>query len=243
MVSSEPALLAVAADRREFAGLARSGARPLDVGARWAAEIRLGGVRVVLVAGGPGEANAAAAVEAAAERFRLTAILSTGYAGGLSPDLRVGNILIADRVAREGADVEYAVSLPERSATALARHGSLVTVDRVIETADEKVRLHRSGFAAVDMEAAAVAEQARGRGLPFYAVRVISDAADEDLEFDFNSARRADGAFSGWSIVAQAGLSRKRWRKLFELKRNGEEASRALARFLDACRFPSEVQP
>ena len=239
MVSRERLLLIVAAERREFAGFAE--ARPLDLGLRWAAETRLGAAPALLVANGPGEANAAAAVRHVAARRDVAAIVSTGYAGGLSPDLRVGNVLVADRVAREGSPVEYAVKLPEYSAQESVRLGSLVTVDRVIGSAAEKARLHRDGFTAVDMEAAAVAGEAARLGLLFYAVRVISDAADEDLEFDFNRARRADGTFSGWAVVVQAGLSRRRWRKLFELKRNGEEASRALARFLALCRFPSEV--
>jgi hypothetical protein len=87
------------------------------------------------------------------------------------------------------------------------------------------------------MEAAALARGAQARQLPFYCVRAISDDARTSFEVDFNAARRPDGTFSGWRIAAQAGLSRRRWRQLMDLKRVGEQASRNLAAFFERCSF------
>jgi len=84
-----------------------------------------------------------------------------------------------------------------------------------------------------------VAEQAAQRGLPFYCVRAISDAADSNFGIDFNAARRKDGTFSGWRIVSQAGLSPDRWRELFSLRRDSQIAAATLARLLTQCRFTS----
>jgi hypothetical protein len=90
------------------------------------------------------------------------------------------------------------------------------------------------------MEAFEVAAQAEKLGVPFFCVRVVSDDAETELGFDFDRARRPDGTVSGAAVVAQAGLSPARWRKLLELKRNGELAARNLAQFLLRCRFPLE---
>jgi hypothetical protein len=113
----------------------------------------------------------------------------------------------------------------------------LVTVDSVAQDAAAKARLRETGADAVDMEAAALARGAQAQQLPFYCVRAISDDARTSFEVDFNAARRRDGTFSGWRIAAQAGLSRRRWRQLMDLKRVGEQASRNLAAFFERCSF------
>ena len=68
-------------------------------------------------------------------------------------------------------------------------------MDRVVSTAAEKALLAK-GADAVDMEAAAVAEMASARNLPFYAVRVVTDTWDENFPLDFNRMRSANGHFS-----------------------------------------------
>lgn len=153
----------------------------------------------------------------------------------------MGDVFLAECVLLPGGALEYPVSLPLfDDGPVEVRRGKLVTVDRVAGTVEEKRRLAQLGADAVDMEAFEVGEQAAKRGLPFFCVRVISDDAETDLGFDFDRARRAAGTVSGWAVAAQAGLSPARWRKLFELKRNGELAARNLAHFLERCRFPLE---
>ena len=203
MVSDQPILLAVAADRREFSGFA--GLEPARIGLRWSAWARLGDRPSLLVAHGAGCDNAAEAVEVALGQFQAAALVSTGWAGGLDPGLSVGDVFTADAVARLNPPVEYPVNLPDVY-TQSVRRGRLVTVDRVISSVGDKAALFATGAAAVDMEAAAVAAEAARRGLPFFCVRAISDAAGTSFEMDFNRCRRADGTFSGWKVLAQAGV-------------------------------------
>jgi hypothetical protein len=87
------------------------------------------------------------------------------------------------------------------------------------------------------MEAYAVADEAAKRSVPFYCVRVVSDHANTDFPVDFNRARRPDGTFAGWKILAQAGFSTSRWQRLLDLKRDSELASHRLAEFLKTCKF------
>jgi adenosylhomocysteine nucleosidase len=237
VVSETPVLLIVAADSREFAGFEplRWSLKPAEIGIRWAAAGRLEGVPVLLAANGPGKQNALAALEQACAARAVAAVVSTGFAGGLAPSLEAGDLFLAESVLEFSAGVEYSVRLPECAEP--AAYGRLLTVDSVAQDAAAKARLRETGADAVDMEAAALARGAQARQLPFYCVRAISDDARTSFEVDFNAARRPDGTFSGWRIAAQAGLSRRRWRQLMDLKRVGEQASRNLAAFFERCSF------
>jgi adenosylhomocysteine nucleosidase len=237
VVSTEPVLLIVAADRREFAGFEPSRWRlqPTRIAVRWAAAGFLGQTAVLLAANGPGGANALGALEAAGRVATIGAILSTGFAGALAPELEVGDVFLAETVLEFNTGVEYPVKLPECAES--AARGRLVTMDSVAQDAATKARLRQIGADAVDMETAALVRAAQARQLPFYCVRAVSDDARTSFEVDFNAARRSDGTFSGWRIAAQAGLSPRRWRHLMDLKQAGEQASRNLAAFFEHCSF------
>jgi adenosylhomocysteine nucleosidase len=61
---------------------------------------QLEGHRVVLAAAGMGKVNTGLVATLLADRFRCRAIVFTGVAGGLDPELRIGDIVIADRVVQ-----------------------------------------------------------------------------------------------------------------------------------------------
>ncbi|MCV7123608.1 5'-methylthioadenosine/adenosylhomocysteine nucleosidase [Mycobacterium lacus] len=56
--------------------------------------------RVVLAAAGMGKVNTGLVATLLADRFRCRIIVFTGVAGGLDPELRIGDIVIADRVVQ-----------------------------------------------------------------------------------------------------------------------------------------------
>lgn len=82
---------------------------------------------------------------------------------------------------------------PESAATGAARlhHGLVASGDRFVSTAAESCALRGTLRAAghdvlaVEMEGAAVAQVCREHGLPFAAVRTISDRADDGAPGDF----------------------------------------------------------
>jgi adenosylhomocysteine nucleosidase len=200
-------------------------------------EGNLSGQQVRFVASGPGVKNARAAVEAVCAQQTPSAIVSAGYVGALDPALEVGQIFLARRVKRIREKVDYQGELPAFPSAEGVAQGTLLTIDRVAQTSQEKGMLRQSGADAVDMEAYAVAGEARQRSIPFYCVRVVSDHAYADFPVDFNRARRPDGTFAGWKILAQAGFSSSRWQRLLDLKRDAELASERLAAFLSTCTF------
>jgi len=231
-------IVIVAAEVRELAGVSRfAEARPLRWPLDYSGVIESEGTRLLLVANGAGARNAALAVEAAAGRDAVDAVVSTGYCGGLDPALRAGEVFVAREVRDLAGGERYAVQMPVTSRSCAT--GVLVTSDRVVCTSEEKRRLNQTtGASAVDMEAAAVAAQAARRGLPFFCVRVVSDTADESFAWDLNAMRDSEGRFQRGRIL------RETCRRplvmvpeLVRLYRRSRMASGNLGEFLASCRF------
>jgi adenosylhomocysteine nucleosidase len=231
-------VLLVAAESREFAGLLRRAApsRRLSWPLRFAAEIERHAVRWILAANGPGPGLARVCVQVAAARARLDAVVSTGFCGGLDPSLERCQVFLADTVWSPGRDPEFRVSPPRKAASAAT--GRLLSVNRVVNSIAEKAEWRQKGAAAVDMEAFAVAEEAARRELPFFCVRIVTDAAKEGFPMDFNAVRDAEGRFSRARIVWEA-LRRPRSRIPFlvSLDRGLRQASGILGDFLASCEF------
>ncbi len=231
----------VAAHRAEVKPLARrlEKSERLHGGLPWAATGYLGGLPVVLVAGGIGRENATRAIRRVEERWKMRGIVSTGWCGGLDPALEVGEIVVADRVISEDPPDEYPCTAGFSRPGQGARRGPggpphiltgpVLTVNRFIGTAEEKHRLRATGAVAVEMEAAAVAVEARRLDLPFFCIRTVSDPAHQTFSVDFN--RSAPG------IAAQIALSPARWREVIAMGRASHHSAQALGEFLGSCRF------
>jgi adenosylhomocysteine nucleosidase len=156
----------------------------------------VGGRRVAWCVGGVGRARAERATRLLVDGHRPTALISPGFAGGLDPALARGCIVHPSAVRGPGDD----------SRRQLAGEGGplLVTVDSIVRTAAEKQTLAaETGAAIVDMETLAVADVAFRAGLSCHGVRVISDAAGDELPHDIGrlikpqSAARKAGAVLG----------------------------------------------
>jgi adenosylhomocysteine nucleosidase len=86
-----------------------------------------------------------------------------------------GQMLGADAVA------EFGLHAPR------LHHGLIASGDRFVATAAESAALRRAlpAALAVEMEGAAVAQVCHDYGVPFAALRTISDRADDDAHVDF----------------------------------------------------------
>ncbi len=198
---------------------------------QFAKSAQIGGRSVILLANGPGPKLAAEAAEVAIRRLGgVDGFVSTGYCGALDNDLRSIDIVVASNVNGDKA------LQPATQQSYVA--GPMLSQDAVACTAEEKSRLRETGAIAVEMEAAGVEKVARKIGVPFYCVRVVTDAATESLALDFNRVRDADGRFSVARILAAA-LRRpgRVFPKLLRLERTCRSASVALGDFIANCRF------
>src|SRR5262249_51689166 len=229
----------VAAEAREFGGLlpfCRNVER-LDWRLAWARAVELNGRKVFLAANGAGPKRATEAIELVRSELGngdMDAVVSTGFCGGLDPALKIGDVFVATGIEMEGGVA--AVGAP-RSRRAVFQ-GTLVSRDRVAQTAEEKRDLRRSGAAAGDMEAAGGLPPGREWGMPFFCVRSVTDLADESFRIDLNAARRTDGRFSTPRILAAA-IRRPITvaPELFELRRRCATAARSLGEFIADCSF------
>ncbi|HWU26510.1 MAG TPA: hypothetical protein VN154_08925 [Rhizomicrobium sp.] len=111
-------------------------------------------------------------------------ILSIGICGALSPALQVGDCIVAtevvtlhERIPTHGAwTKELLESIPD------AQPGAIAGADAIVADSVAKSRLFESTKAdAADMESHVAAATARSLGLPFAAVRVVSDASHHSL--------------------------------------------------------------
>ena len=132
------------------------------------------------IAGGVGRTRAEAATADGIGWLRPRLIVSVGYCGGLDPALKVGDVVTAAAVLDpEGVRYE-AAPLPVPGAERPA--ATVATVDRVLPAAADKAALFAAtGAAVVDMEASGVAAACLEAGVPFGAVKVVTDAAGDDL--------------------------------------------------------------
>jgi hypothetical protein len=84
------------------------------------------------------------------------------------------------------------------------------------------------------MESSVIRGLCRERGVPAATVRVISDAADEDLPIDFNELMTPDGGLRFGGLIARVLLGPGRIPGLMRLQRATASAARALGPALES---------
>lgn len=210
MTSSRPALLVVTGLQREAEIAAGDGVMTLCSGgnpallrerlsAVFSARAREGGApeqmdRIPACAGTSGE--------------NIQAILSFGLAGGLAPGLRAGDVVIASQILsgeeRYRADAKWHQAMIAAFNGTLSIHrGAFAGHDAVLTNSADKAALHAATSAlAVDMESHIAAEYAQRHGLPFAAIRAISDPAHRSLPELASDALRPDGSVDLMKVIS-----------------------------------------
>jgi adenosylhomocysteine nucleosidase len=202
---------------------------------------------VILVRTGIGRKNAVKSLIDVMERFPLRMILSIGYAGGLDPDLAVGDLLVADKILVPAAEsgqnasqaswaidpalVDVAMTL-EVGQNAKAKRGPLMTVDQVVVHPEQKQKLYaQSGALAVEMETSALVQLAQEKQIPFLSIRAISDTASQEL-IDVSPLLSPDGEVSplkaGWYVATHPGSLKS----LNTLRQHASRATNVLTDFI-----------
>jgi adenosylhomocysteine nucleosidase len=174
----------------------------------------LHGQDVVAVLSRIGKVAAATTATVLIERFRVDRIVFTGVAGGLGRQVLVGDVVVAESFMQHDLDASpifpkyevplYGTSrfasdkdLTQKLADAAGRalpgtalhRGLVVSGDRFVSTTAESLALQSAlpHALAVEMEGAAFAQVCHDYGVPFAAVRTISDRADDEAHVDFMS--------------------------------------------------------
>lgn len=189
------------------------------------------GVDVLLT--GMGKAKAGQAVASALQGGRPSCIISSGFAGALSPRLMLGDVVF---------EADRSFPLQCGLVQAGAKPVAFTCADRIASTVSEKAALRAStGADAVEMESTAIRKACADAGVPMLTVRVISDEADEDLPVDFNRFVRPDQTLAIGALLREVACSPRLIPRLLTFKRRTRRAAVKLGDFLAAFLASAEV--
>ena len=215
---------ALDAEARALVGHLTPSTRPSPELSIWAGVID--GTPVVLVVTGVGKVAAALAAQFVCDFFHPRCAITFGLAGGTSGDVLPGHLIVASGAMQHDMDArpltdargtipslgmsvlpaDHTLSEKLRRATdsvvenpKLVSSGLVLTGDQIVtspEIRDGVLKEFPAG-ACFDMETAAIAQVAYQNGIPWAALRMTSDAADESFNLD---------EVIGFSIDRAAGL-------------------------------------
>ncbi|MRJ02815.1 MAG: 5'-methylthioadenosine/adenosylhomocysteine nucleosidase [Epsilonproteobacteria bacterium] len=155
------------------------------------------------------------------QHFKAEKLLFTGVAGALNPSLKIGDLIAARRLCQHDLDItafghpfgyvpEGKVFIEADRELLLLAHevarekgidlkeGTVATGDQFIADPAKKEWIATTfGADAIEMEGAAVAVVCDAFSVPFFILRSISDAADMEASFDFDSFLRDSSRRSG----------------------------------------------
>ncbi|WP_018076026.1 hypothetical protein [Novosphingobium nitrogenifigens] len=178
-----------------------------------------------IVAGGGDRARLERELDAMARVARVP-LLSSGLAGALDPALRPGDVVL---------DGDAALVERLRGVFPRAFVGKVTGGDAIVATATEKGSLRvRTGAVAADMESHVAREVAQRHGLPFAAIRVISDAANETLPPAALVGMGADGDMALGPVLASLARHPGQLPALIRTGRHAGMAFAGLGRVYDA---------
>jgi len=166
---------------------------------------------VVLVKSGIGKVNAALSATILWERFKPDYAINTGSAGGLNPQLNIGDVVISTEVTHHDVDVtafgyEYGQvpglpkaypadeKLQEIAWKSAEKFSDIQIVKGLIASGDsfmsdpervQRVAEKFENLQAVEMEAAAIAQVFYQFQVPFVIIRALSDIAGKESDVSF----------------------------------------------------------
>ena len=172
---------------------------------------KLMNIDTVVAVAGVGKVNAAVCAQTMILEYAPDYIINTGVAGGLSSELEIGDIAVADKVCEHDMDTspvgdelgfitginkvymdcdEYISNLMYESANAVegikALMGTVASGDQFIAT-DTQRNFIKGNFNAIaaEMEGASIGHVCTMNGVKFGVLRAISDGANSDSVMDF----------------------------------------------------------
>lgn len=173
---------------------------------------KLWGHKVVAVVSGIGKVNAAVCTQILADIFNVEYVINTGVAGGLNPELNIGDIVVSSDTVEHDMDASAVGNprgeIPRMKKTYFEADQKLIDAAKAAAEklkGDHKVHVGRiaSGdqficsmkvkediyttFTAycAEMEGAAIAHTCFLNEIPFVVIRAISDKADQSADVNF----------------------------------------------------------
>jgi adenosylhomocysteine/aminodeoxyfutalosine nucleosidase len=145
------------------------------------------------------------------EKFGCNKLLFSGVAGAINPDLKIGDLIIADALCQHDLDItafghphgfvpegevciatdkslrDIAKDVATKNGLKL-KEGIIATGDQFVASTDRKDFISTTFQAdALEMEGASVAVVCDALDIPFFVLRAISDSANDDAGIDFDT--------------------------------------------------------
>lgn len=184
---------------------------------------------VALLHTGVGATKCSQRMEQLLHKARPRLVISSGFAGAVSDNLRVGDLILAENFSDPVLFRQAKEILRDRNAAA----AKLFTSASIVDSIEERNRITReSGAAAVDMETGSISEICKVHGVPLLSLRAISDTPDDPLPappevlFDLERQRTNYGRLFAYLLTHPVSLPR--------LVAFGREINRVRAQLTDA---------
>ena len=173
-----------------------------------------------------GPSNAERTARQALKQCQPSRLLTCGWAGGLNPQLSLGQVVYE-------ADDDFPGSAAFSAAG--GRPGRFLGLSHVLVTSAEKQASWQASRAdAVEMESATIRAVCRENKVPAATVRVISDTAQEDLPLDFNRYFTPDLRTNWVKLIRELVLAPWVLPRLWRFHRQTQAAACRLANVLRA---------
>ncbi len=184
------------------------------------------------------------------ETLELQSVWLFGWCGGLRPELRAGDLVLADATISVGEDgLTTRILHPGRDsfieevrhlAHRLGRRmvvGPVLTSDYVLSSVEQKQSGAATGAVAVEMEAGPLARWAIGRSLPFVHLRVVLDPLESALP---RTELPTDdhGYTQKGALLSHALTHPREWPALWRLSRQIRAARRVMTEVIGALARP-----
>ncbi len=185
------------------------------------------GVDVILLECGIGKVSAAVGTALLIDRFKPEYIINTGCAGGFSKILKIGDIVVSDRVVHHDVDAtvmgykhgeipgmpvffEADKFLSDLALKVINEMGNVKAVKGLIGTGDSfigddarslELRVKFPDIEAVEMEGAAIAQTCYILKVPFVVIRALSDIAGSASKVDYREFMKTASKTSAKTVI------------------------------------------
>ncbi|KAB7890117.1 5'-methylthioadenosine/adenosylhomocysteine nucleosidase [Poseidonibacter ostreae] len=188
-------------------------------------EVSHNGLDIVIAYSKIGKVFASLTATTMIEKFGCDTLLFSGVAGAINPELKIGDLIIADKLCQHDLDitafghphgfvpggsvfVETSKDLRE-VAKKVAVENNLKVIEGTIATGDQFVHsTERKNFIestfkadALEMEGASVAVICDALDVPFFILRAISDSANGGADIDFDEFLKSSAVNSANYLI------------------------------------------
>ena len=188
-------------------------------------EVNYNGLDIVIAYSKIGKVFASLTANTMIQKFGCDTLLFSGVAGAINPALKIGDLIIADKLCQHDLDItafghpngfvpggSVFVETSEKLrniAKEVAKENDLKVVEGTIATGDQFVHsVERKDFIestfkadALEMEGASVAVICNALSVPFFVLRAISDSADGGADIDFDEFLKSSAVNSANYLI------------------------------------------